>query len=144
LAEAIQAELADVGIAVEVRTYEWGTLYADVRSGNFQLSALAWVGVGDPDLYHLAFDSTMQPPAGYNRGGYANPVMDRLTRRGRGLLDPATRRAVYARIQRRAAHDLPIVPLWWEDRLVVRSRRLRGFAPAADGNLRGLATAWME
>ena len=89
LAETIQAELATVGIALDVRTYEWGTLYADVRSGNFQVCALAWVGVGDPDLYYLAFDSTMQPPAGYNRGGYANPVMDRLTRRGRQLLDPA-------------------------------------------------------
>lgn len=144
LAETIQAELATVGIALDVRTYEWGTLYADVRSGNFQVCALAWVGVGDPDLYYLAFDSTMQPPAGYNRGGYANPVMDRLTRRGRQLLDPAGRRAVYARVQRRAAHDLPVVPLWWEDRLVVHTRRLRGFEPAPDGNLRSLATTWME
>ena len=144
LAEAIQAELATVGIALEVRTYEWGTLYADVRNGNFQICALAWVGVGDPDLYYLAFDSTMRPPAGYNRGGYANPVMDRLTRRGRQVLDPARRRAIYARIQRRAAHDLPVVPLWWEDRLVVHSRHLLGFEPAPDGNLRGLAAAWIE
>src|SRR5262249_9345742 len=120
LAEAIQAELATVGIALEVRTYEWGTLYADVRNGNFQICALAWVGVGDPDLYYLAFDSTMRPPAGYNRGGYANPVMDRLTRRGRQVLDPTRRRTIYARIQRRAAHDLPAAPRWVDERHCVR------------------------
>jgi peptide/nickel transport system substrate-binding protein len=143
LAEAIQAALGAVGVAVEIRTYEWGTLFADIRRGNFQLAALTWVGVGDPDLYYLAFHSTMRPPAGYNRGGYASGVMDRLTARGRRALDPARRRAIYARVQRRAAHDLPVVPLWWEDRVVVHTRRLVGFEPSADGNLRGLARARM-
>jgi peptide/nickel transport system substrate-binding protein len=144
LAEAIQAALARVGVALEVRTYEWATLYADVRSGNFQLSALAWVGVGDPDLYHLVLHSTMRPPSGYNRGAYASPVMDRLTTAGRRTLDPASRRRIYARVQRRAARDLPVVPLWWEDRVVIHTRRLRGFEPAPDGDLHGLARARME
>jgi peptide/nickel transport system substrate-binding protein len=144
LAEAIQAALAAVGIAVEIRTYEWGTLYADVRSGNFELCALAWVGVGDPDLYYLAFHSTMRPPEGYNRGAYASAVMDRLTTRGRRTLDPEARRRIYARIQQRMARDLPVMPLWWEDRVVVQSRRLQGFAPAPDGDLHSLSRAWME
>jgi len=144
LAEAIQAALAPVGIAIDIRTYEWGTLFADVRSGNFQLCALAWVGIGDPDIYYLAFHSTMRPPAGYNRGGYASGVMDRLTERGRQTLDPDRRRAIYARVQRRAAHGLPVVPLWWEDRVVVQSRRLHGFEPSPDGDLHSLAHAWME
>jgi peptide/nickel transport system substrate-binding protein len=144
LAEAIQSQLAEVGVALEIRTYEWGTLYADVRRGNFQLCALAWVGVGDPDLYHLALHSTMLPPAGYNRGGYASPVMDRLTTRGRRTLDPAARRVLYARVQRRAAQDLPVVPLWWEDRVVVQTTRLRGFEPSPAGDLFGLARSWME
>src|SRR5438034_919184 len=144
LAEAIQAALAEVGIALEVRTYEWGTLFADIRSGNFQLCALAWVGIGDPDLYYLAFHSTMHPPAGYNRGGYASRVMDRLTESGRREIDLERRRAIYARVQRRAARDLPVVPLWWEDRIVVRAPRLRGFEPSPDGDLHGLTRAWME
>jgi peptide/nickel transport system substrate-binding protein len=144
LAEAIQAQLAAVGIAVDVRTYEWGPLYADVRAGNFQMCALSWVGVGDPDLYYLAFHSRMTPPVGYNRGGYRSRVMDRLTEAGRSELDLQRRRAIYARVQRRAAHDLPVVPLWWEDRVVVHDRRLQGFEPAPDGNLRSLAGAWVN
>jgi peptide/nickel transport system substrate-binding protein len=144
LAEAIQAQLAEVGIALDVRTYEWGTLYADVRSGNFEVTALAWVGVSDPDLYYLAFHSGMGPPTGYNRGRYASPIMDRLTVRGRETVDTDRRRAVYARVQRRAAHDLPVIPLWWEDRVVIHSRRLQGFEPTPNGDLRGLARAWIE
>jgi peptide/nickel transport system substrate-binding protein len=144
LAQAIQAQLARVGIALDLRTFEWGTLYADVRSGNFQLTALSWVGVSDPDIYYMAFHSSMQPPAGFNRGRYRSRVMDRLTAEGRTTVDPAARRALYARVQRRAARDLPVVPLWWEDRIVVQTRRLRDFEPSPSGDLRGLARAWMS
>jgi ABC-type transport system substrate-binding protein len=70
--------------------------------------------------------------------------MDRLTDAGRRTVDPARRRTIYARIQRRAARELPAVPLWWEDRVVVRTRRLSGFEPAPDGDLRGLARAWLD
>src|SRR6185503_1430855 len=126
LAEALQSQLGQVGIALDVRTYEWGTLFADVRSGNFEMAAMTWVGVADPDLYRLAYHSAMRPPAGLNRGGYASRTMDRLTERGRRTLDPDSRRAIYARVQRWAARDLPALPLWWEDRVVVTTDRLRG------------------
>ena len=144
LAEAIQAALSAVGIAVDVRTYEWGTLFADVRAGRFEMAAMAWVGVADPDLYRLAYHSRMQPPVGFNRGGYVSRAMDRLTELGDRTLDPARRRAIYARVQRRAAHDLPVIPLWWEDRLVVSTRRLHGFTPQPSGDLGTLAGAWLE
>ncbi len=86
----------------------------------------------------------MQPPEGWNRGRYASRVMDRLTARARTTIDPAARRTLYARVQRRAAHDLPVMPLWWEDRVVVHTRRLQGFEPSPSGDLRGLAHAWMS
>lgn len=144
LAEAIQAQLAAVGIAVDVRTYEWGTLYADLRAGRFELAAMSWVGVADPDLYFMTLHSSMVPPAGLNRGRYASPAMDRLTARGRSVTDPAVRRRIYARVQRRAAHDLPVIPLWWEDRVVVRTTRLVGFEATPSGELRSLASARLE
>ncbi len=144
LAEAIQADLARVGIALDVRTYEWGTLFADVRRGDFEVAALTWVGVSDPDLYRLAYNSKMTPPTGFNRGWYASRVMDRLTDEGRAATDPEARRRIYARVQRWAAHDLPAIPLWWEDRVVTATTRLHGFTPEASGDLSGLARAWTD
>jgi peptide/nickel transport system substrate-binding protein len=98
-------------------------------------------GIGDPDLYFFAFHSTMQPPAGFNRGAYASALMDRLTAEARVTLDLEARRALYAHIQRVAARELPVLPLWWEDRIVVHTRRLEGFEPSPDGSLHGLAQA---
>ncbi len=141
IAEAVQAQLGALALIVDVRSYEWATFYADVRRGDFQLYSLAWVGVGDPDVYYRIFHSRMAPPDGSNRAGYANPAMDALLEAARTTLDRAERRRLYAEVQRLAARDLPIIPLWWADNVVVRNRRLVGFVPAPDGDLRSLASA---
>jgi len=66
------------------------------------------------------------------------------TSAGRRTFDPLERRTIYARVQRRLAHDVPIVPLWWEDRIAVHTRRLRGFEPSPSGDLRSLAAARLD
>ena len=142
IGEAIQSMLAAVGIGLDVRTFEWATFYDDVRRGSFQLYSLAWIGVNDPDFFYGLFHSTMKPPLGNNRGGYANPEMDRLTQTGRETLDVGRRRDVYAAVQRLAAEDLPFIPLWWTDNVVVRSARLCGFVPRPDGSFASFPSIW--
>ncbi|MFM7143616.1 MAG: ABC transporter substrate-binding protein, partial [Alphaproteobacteria bacterium] len=82
-------------IAVDIRPLEWGALYGDVLRGNFELFSLAWVGISDPDLYFAWLHSSMRPPRGNNRGGYASPTVDRLTEDARRATDVATRTARY-------------------------------------------------
>lgn len=141
IAEVFQADLGRVGLLVGIRSYEWATFYADVRRGDFQLYSLAWIGIADPDVYYRIFHSGMQPPAGNNRAGYANPALDALLEAARVAVDRGERRRLYAEIQRITADDLPVIPLWWADTVVVKSRRLSGFVPAPNGELRSLATA---
>jgi len=141
IAEVFQHDLGTLGLALDIRSYEWATFYEDIKRGNFELYALAWVGVRDPDIYFRMFHSTMRPPAGVNRGGYADPAMDGLVAAARATEDRGERRRLYAEVQRRAAADLPIVPLWWAENVVVKHRALTGFVPAPDGSLRSLAHA---
>ena len=77
-AAVIQQDLARVGVAVDVRTHEFATLYADVLKGHFQLFTLQWVGVTDPDMLRRVFHSTQMPPAGFNRGFFSDPAVDAL------------------------------------------------------------------
>jgi peptide/nickel transport system substrate-binding protein len=140
IAEALADQLARVGIAVDVRSYEWGTFYGDVRAGAFHLYALSWVGIADPDIYRTVFHSAEIPPRGNNRGRYRDPVMDRLTERARGAA-AGRRKTLVARIERRAARRLPYVPLWWPEQVIVASRRLLDFQPSPSGDLLPLASA---
>lgn len=139
IAEALAEQLAKVGIELEILTYEWGTFFADIRSGNFDLYSLQWVGIVDPDIYRQVFHSQMIPPAGNNRGHYRDPRMDRLSDRGRLYTSSERRRRIYARVQKRAARRLPYIPLWWPQRIVVATRGLQGFLPHPAGDLFGLS-----
>ena len=96
-AAVIQQQLAEAGIALEVRSYEFATLMADVMRGNVQLYTLQYVGVTDPDMLRRAFHSTQMPPDGFNRGHYANPEVDRLITRPAPPLDDAERGGSIAR-----------------------------------------------
>ncbi|MBF0171596.1 MAG: ABC transporter substrate-binding protein, partial [Nitrospinae bacterium] len=77
------------------------------------------------------------PPAGANRGGYVNPAIDPLLEEGRRV-DGPRRREVYDEAQRIVARDLPYVSLWHGVNVAVTSRRVAGFAVAADENLASL------
>lgn len=139
IAEAIASQLDEVGIRLEVLSYEWGTFFADVRGGNFHLYSLQWVGITDPDIFRQVFHTAMIPPAGNNRGRFRDARMDRLTERGRATLDRERRARIYRRVQRLAARRLPYIPLWWPDRIVIATAALEGFEPHPGGDLFGLA-----
>jgi peptide/nickel transport system substrate-binding protein len=141
IGEVLQEQLAQVGIQVAVRSYEWGTFYADIKAGNFQLYTLSWVGVTDPDIYNYAFHSKSVPPDGANRGRYANPDLDALLERGRTEDDRDRRKAIYAEVQRIVARDLPYVSLWHPESVLVRDRRLTGFVLSPVGDYTSLAHA---
>lgn len=138
IAEALKDQLARVGIELEVRTYEWGTFYSDVKKGNFHLYSLEWVGVIDPDVYYNLFHSASVPPDGNNRGRYKNPELDKILEQGRRTLDAEGRRRLYREVQRILSYDLPYIPLWWWRNVAVMQPSVKDFELYPDGRLTSL------
>ena len=124
-AQAMQAELRDVGIALSLRSTEFGTFYSDITKGAFQMYLLRWIGSNeDPDIFHYSYSTDTFPPRGANRGHYANPRVDALLQAASATTDEATRRTDYLKIQQILATDLPTIPLWYPDSIVIHSARL--------------------
>lgn len=128
-AQVFRAQLAEVGIELEIRSYEWGTFYGDIQAGNFQLSLMRWVGVTDPDFFYDILHSSRFPPAGRNRGRFHDERLDELLVAGRHETDPARRQAIYREVQERVAEALPFLPLWHPNNATVIHRRLEGYRP---------------
>ena len=120
----IQQNLRAIGIALDVRTYEFATLYADVLKGNFQLFTLQWVGgaVADPDILRRVSHSSQVPPAGFNRGYFKDARVDRLLDEAAVTTDESRRRALYADVQRIVAEEAPYISLWCKTNAAVARR----------------------
>ncbi|MEO6223182.1 MAG: ABC transporter substrate-binding protein, partial [Vicinamibacterales bacterium] len=130
-AAVIQQNLADVGIALEIRSYEFATLFSDVIRGNVQLYTLQWVGVTDPDMLRRVFHSSQIPPGGFNRGYYKNADVDRLLDAATAALSEEERRRLYGEAQRLIAADAPYISLWYKTNVAVAQARLTGVTLSA-------------
>ena len=142
LAAVLQQQLAAVGIALDIRSYEYATFYSDITRGAFQLYALRWIGGNEqPDIFGYAFSTARFSPKGGNRGHYSNPKLDALLDDAAESADPAMRRADYIQAQQILARDLPALNLWYRDTVVVHNRRLANLLPTPSGSYTFLETA---
>jgi peptide/nickel transport system substrate-binding protein len=137
-ATVIQHDLSGIGMQLDVSTYEFATLYADVLEGHFQLFGLQWVGGAmiDPDMLRRVFHSREVPPDGFNRGHYRNIEVDRLLDLATTSLDETVRKRYYGDAQKLIAADAPYIPIWSKTNVIVARRGLDGLHlnPVGDFN----------
>ena len=102
IAQAIQSQLADIGVEVELITMEWTTLLETIaqppEEAEHDMYLLGFSsGTGDADysLYSL-FHSSQWPPAGNAFSYYENEELDELLEKARLVSDPAERENIYA------------------------------------------------
>lgn len=144
LATVIQAQLEQVGIRVEVSSYDWGTFYGDIKAGRFQLYSLSWVGIRTPDIFRYVFHSDSVPPDGANRGRYRSAETDRLIKTARAEPELERQAELYRQLQQVLHRDLPYVPLWYEDQIFAARSEVTGYRLAPDGNYDGLVDVELE
>ena len=131
MAAVLQQQLRAAGIALDIRSAEFGTFYSDVTRGAFEIYALRWIGSNeDPDIFRYAYATGSFPPKGGNRGRYSNARVDALLAQAAASSDRAVRKADYVEVQKILAEDLPGIPLWYPNNEVVHTRRVEGFERA--------------
>ena len=139
IARILQAQLKKIGVNVDLKSYEWGTFYGDIKSGNFQMTTMRWVGITEPDFYYNLFHSGQFPPAGRNRGRYTNKTIDQLTEKGRQVLDPEKRKEIYSEVQKILARELPYINLWHTNNISIVHKRVSGYEQHPTG---GFLSFW--
>jgi peptide/nickel transport system substrate-binding protein len=136
-AAALQQQLGEAGIELELRSYEFATLFADVIRGNVQLYTLVFTGgsVADPDILRRVFHSEQIPPSGFNRAHYRNRDVDRLIDEASASIAENERRRYYVEAQRLIASDAPMISLWARTNVAVGRSSLEGIRLSPIGDL---------
>ena len=142
MAVVLQQQLREVGIALDIRSFEFATFYSDITKGAYQIHSLRWIGGNqDPDIFEYVFDSASFPPKRANRTFFSNPRVDELIKEGRTTLDQDKRKVIYDELQRIIAEQLPYINLWYLDNVLIHTNRVRGITVGPAGNYDFLKTA---
>lgn len=142
VARVIAAQLAEIGITVELHSFEFGTFFADIKKGNYQLASMQTNAITSPDWYYTYFNSVRIPdakdPDANNRWRYRNASVDTWTVDGRAELDPVKQKTIYSKVQKQIADDVPVIPLWHEDNIVLSNKTVENFRINPTARLGGL------
>lgn len=142
LAAVLQQQLHEVGIALDLRSFEFATFFSDITKGAYQLYSMRWIGGNqDPDIFDYVFATASFAPKRANRSYYSNARVDDLIAEGRATLDQQKRKLIYDQIQQILAEDLPYINLWYFDNVLVHTKRVRSVELNPSANYDFLRTA---
>lgn len=130
MANIIQAMLAEVGITVEIQTYESGTFYDMVDAGETELFIVGWGAVGFPEPDNNIYGPyhSKQIPTN-NMGFYKDPEMDKMLDAQRATSDGPEREKIIKDVQKYLRVNVPLVPIANSQQVLGIRSDVKGFVP---------------
>jgi len=136
VAEAIQADLAAVGIEAEIVSYEWGIYLEKAENGEHDMILLGWTGDnGDPDnfIYALLDKDNAVKGSSNNYAFYKSDQVHDLLIKAQREMDQDKRSDLYKQAQVIIHEDAPWVPLDHSTDPLVLMKYVKGYMPHPTG-----------
>ena len=127
LAEALQAQLQNVGIKLKVETEQPAILAEGVANGQCYFFKKSWIGdYPDGENFLSLFYSKNFSPGGINYTHYANASFDSLYARAISETNDSARAAEYTQMDRMVMDAAPVVPLYYDEVIRLVNKRVTG------------------
>lgn len=137
IAQAMQSDLRDIGINVELVTYEFGTYLEKMGRGEHDMVLIGGTDVGtDPDfrLSYWYSSAAATETAASNSSYYKNPEVDELLLRARTTANEGERRRSYYRVQEILHEDVPVLPIAHVREPIALQEQVSGFRTTPGGD----------
>jgi peptide/nickel transport system substrate-binding protein len=137
----IQQMYRPLGIEVQLKGFDYATLYAAAQSGGilnggkFDLAMYSWVSGSDPDN-SSQWTCAMIPPAGNNISRYCSPAMEAAQRLALSTFDRSIRKRAYTQIQAQLLRDAPAAFMYYQALRYAHTTALQNFMP------NGISEGW--
>ncbi len=126
LATAMQAQLREVGIDLQVAIMNSGEIPAGHKDGTLEAALFARNLALVPDPLGTVLQDYGPQGGDWGAMGWSSPELVAAATRMGEEADPAARRALAQRIARIMHDEMPVVPVAWYDYPVAFSRRIAG------------------
>lgn len=127
-AQLLQADLAKVGIAAEIRVIEWGELIRRAKAGEHDLLFMGWAGDnGDPDNFLTPQFACASVESGLNFARYCDTALDKLIESGKTSSDQAERSRFYHQAQKIIQEQALWLPLAHPTAFALLNDKVEGY-----------------
>lgn len=141
-AQSIQAQLAEIGITVEIESMELSVYVDRWLAGDFE-AAIALNG-GRPDPYTMYARYWQSTGNLNNVAGYSDSTLDELMATGRTETDPQARYDIFAEFQHHLAEQAPWVWLYVGYEYTAQQPYVSGFVASPTDSLLSLAQVTLD
>ncbi|WP_448554689.1 ABC transporter substrate-binding protein [Thalassotalea montiporae] len=127
MAKLIQADLNQIGVKVDIVSYEWSTFLRRLGQGEHQSVLLGWsADHPDPDNFLTPLLSCNSAETGSNRAFWCDQEFDSLLKLALKTDNINQRKNLYLQAQAIFQRDLPLLPLAHSKRFQARHEQVKG------------------
>ncbi|MBC3766435.1 ABC transporter substrate-binding protein [Neptunicella marina] len=128
MAELIKGYLKQVGVNVNVVSYEWSTFRQRLREGKHDTVLIGWnADNADPDNFYRPLLSCAAIASGTNRSNWCNEEYDSLIDQALLYSEPEVRSLFYQMANTILSDEMPLVPIAHAYRYQAYQNRLKNF-----------------
>jgi peptide/nickel transport system substrate-binding protein len=138
VAEAIQADLAAVGVEARLQGYEWGVYIQKIQDAQHDMCVIGWTGDnGDPDNFTYAplDKDNAVPPGASNVTFWADERFHALIMLAQRVEGRDARAQLYRQALAIVGEQAPVAAIAHTTSPIIFRASVRGFVPAPDSTI---------
>ncbi|BAJ02957.1 ABC transporter substrate-binding protein [Shewanella violacea] len=125
-AELIQADLADIGVKVNIVSYDWSVFNQKLSKRSYDSVLIGWnADNSDPDNFFTPILSCASVLSNSNRSRWCNPKFDDILFKARSITSKKERKALYQEAEALFAQELPMLPFAHATRLILKKKSVK-------------------
>lgn len=120
-AELIQSDLANIGVKVNIISYDWSVFTQRLSRDEYDSVLIGWnADNSDPDNFFTPLLSCSAMQSNNNRSRWCNPEFDALLNSAREIADQAERKVIYQQAEAFLADQVPLLSFAHAKRVVLK------------------------
>ena len=136
MAKLIQSDLKNIGIKVNIVSYEWNTFLSRLKKGQHQSFLLGWsADHPNPDNFFSPLLSCSAINTGSNNTFWCSQAHDDLIQKALQSSLLAQRKQYYSQAMQIITEEIPLIPIAHSKRYQARSRDVKGTILTAFGGI---------
>jgi peptide/nickel transport system substrate-binding protein len=143
MGQAIQSQLAEVGIDVNLKSLEYGIYVDRWLDADLDMAMSQNSGLPDPDFYLFRYFHS-EGALTFIHGCWSNARLDSLLEQGRAETNLAKRQALYKEAQYILIEEVPFIWLFVTYEYFAARETVKGFTPLPTGGIDYLKDVWIE